>query len=167
MTEELSARQNQTFGWRIDRHVRGLLDDVETLEVNPHGMSRVSESSVRKSIASEQVAELVVGAGLRNAENRNEHNTNDNDAEADKHDCKASAPGHASKCALYYREGGRPTATRGFARGEQNKCGGGRHKKKFDKRQKPWRESGVEVEHGVVKPGFILSLMHNIELGTP
>src|SRR5712691_7327798 len=104
MTEELPDGENEPLRRGIYRHVRGLLDNVKTLEMNPHGMSRVSKSGVSESIGGKQIAELVVGTGLRNAENRNKRDANDNDAEADEHYGKTSATSQANERELNQTE---------------------------------------------------------------
>jgi hypothetical protein len=55
-----------------------MFDDVETLEVNPHGMSGVRDSPVGECIRRKQIAELIVPARMRNAKHRDKRSPNHN-----------------------------------------------------------------------------------------
>src|SRR6202043_1027245 len=79
MTQELSSGQNQTLGWGINRHVRRLLNDVETFEMDPHGMSWVGNFAVRESVGRQQVTEFVVILRLGNTQNWEERDANHDD----------------------------------------------------------------------------------------
>jgi hypothetical protein len=47
------------------------MDDVQRLEVLPHGMRRISESPVRESVRGHQVTEFVVNRRQRGPDPRN------------------------------------------------------------------------------------------------
>ena len=63
-------------------------------------MSEIGKFAMGESVCREQVAKLIVGAGLRNAENRNKPDTKDDNAETDQQDGEGSASGQASEYAL-------------------------------------------------------------------
>jgi len=46
----------------------GFLNDVETFEMDPHGMGGIGEPAVSESVGREQIAEFVVVIGLGNAD---------------------------------------------------------------------------------------------------
>ena len=72
MSQTLAGRQNQPLRRRIHGHVRGLLNDVKTFEVNGHGMGRIRQPAVRERIGSQKVTEFVVPTGFRNAKKWNQ-----------------------------------------------------------------------------------------------
>ena len=49
-----------------------MLNDVETFEVNPHGMRRIRNPAVSKGIGGEKIAEFVIPAGLRDSQDWDE-----------------------------------------------------------------------------------------------
>ena len=57
---QLPGRQSESLGGRILRHVGWLVDDVKTLEMDPHWMGGIRQAPVRKCIGREQVAKLIV-----------------------------------------------------------------------------------------------------------
>src|SRR4029077_610225 len=77
MPEQLPRRQYQPLRRGIHRHVRGMLDDVEALEVNPHRVSGVCDSPVSIRVRGKQVAVLVVPVRVHNSEYWDEHDTDD------------------------------------------------------------------------------------------
>jgi hypothetical protein len=63
-----------------------MLDDVETFEVNPHGVRGIGQTSVGEGIGSEQVAEFVMGRWLRDAEYGNQGGPNKKGQKPDRKD---------------------------------------------------------------------------------
>jgi len=60
MAENLSHRQRCSLPRRKYGRVRGMLQDVKCIEVQPHGMRRVGKPSVSECISRKQVTEFVV-----------------------------------------------------------------------------------------------------------
>jgi hypothetical protein len=112
------------------------LSDVETFEVDPHGMSRIGDFAVSKCVGSKQIAKLVVQGGLGSAKNRNECDANGDDAETDDQNCEPAPPRQASERMLNRKKRRRLAADGGISRGEKDQYPGGHHKEKFEKRQK-------------------------------
>ena len=82
VAKQLAGGEHEALrGW-IHRHVGGALDDVETLEMDPHGMGGIGEPAVSERVAREQIAELVIEVGLRKAEDWNQAHADRNDAES-------------------------------------------------------------------------------------
>ena len=82
MSHHLTRGQHEALRRRVHRHVRRLLNDVESFKVNPHGVGGVGEATVRESIGGEQIAEFVVPARLGNADHRYQGGAHDNDAKS-------------------------------------------------------------------------------------
>src|SRR5207245_2479986 len=55
---------------KVNRSVSGLLNYVEGFEMNPHRVGWVGQAAMRKSIRSEQIAEVIVDDRFRHRENR-------------------------------------------------------------------------------------------------
>src|SRR5256885_16902161 len=83
MTKELPSHQHQSLPRRIHAHVCRLLDDVETFEVDPHGVRRIGYSAVRESIGGEKVTEFIIPVRLRNPEYGNQGGTDAENLESD------------------------------------------------------------------------------------
>ena len=71
MAQALSQCQHDTLSRRVHRHIGRLLNDVKTLEVNPHGMSGIGQATSCESVASQPVAELIMDGRFGNAQGRN------------------------------------------------------------------------------------------------
>ena len=100
--------------------IRDRLDDVETFEVDPHGMGGVREPAVSESVSGKKIAELVVEARLGNAEEGDECEANCDNAETHEDHGEVPAPGQAGTCALQGMKS-RSLETRGAAsRREKN-----------------------------------------------
>jgi hypothetical protein len=61
---------------RIHGHVGGLLNDVKTFKVYPHGMGRIGDAAAGEGISRQQVAELIVPARSRYSQQRDERGAN-------------------------------------------------------------------------------------------
>src|ERR1700722_6100509 len=95
MTEQLSGREHQSLRRRIHGHVRGLFNDVEAFEVNPHRVGGIGDSSVSERVRSQEVAELIVPARLRNPEDGYQGDAQYYYAGSHRQHCKSAPPREA------------------------------------------------------------------------
>jgi hypothetical protein len=85
--DDLARRQNQSLcSWGIAL-VSGLLDYAESLEMHPHRVSWICDSSVRKGIRYEEISEFIMNDWFRDMQNGQKCNP--------KKQCRESHHGHA------------------------------------------------------------------------
>jgi hypothetical protein len=96
------------------------LNDVEAFEMNPHGMRGIGKPAVSEGVGREQVAEFVIEAGLRNAEDGDQAYTNCDYAESSEEYAEALVPCQAGKSTFERTEDRGLSAQRIFLRPEQN-----------------------------------------------
>ena len=72
MPQPLAGSQNQPLCRSVHRHIGRLLNDMEALEVLPHGMRRVGHASVREGVGREQIAEFIIPARHGNSKDRDQ-----------------------------------------------------------------------------------------------
>ena len=125
LTKPLTGCKDEALRGRIHGHVGRLLNDVETLKVNPHGMRGVRKPAVSESVSGEQVAELVVESRLWNTEDGDEGRSQRNQAQTHEQHRKIATASEATECALDPMESGRMIEGRGVARREKNQGSGG------------------------------------------
>src|SRR5437660_581726 len=58
--------QNKALPRRIHRHISGVFDDLKTLEVDPHRVSRIRQPTRCECVRCEKVAIFVIPVGKRN-----------------------------------------------------------------------------------------------------
>ena len=96
MSYELPRCQQQALRRWVHRHIRRLLNDVEGFEMDPHGMSRIGQASMCKSICRQQITEFIMSIGLRNAELRKQPYAEAKNQQADAYDRKGLFPSQFS-----------------------------------------------------------------------
>ena len=69
---DLTSSQGETLRGRVHGHVGGLLQDMLTFEVHPHGVGRIGQAAGRKSIRCQQIAELILKMRLGYRQKRQE-----------------------------------------------------------------------------------------------
>jgi hypothetical protein len=82
------------------------LNDVETFEVDPHGMSGIGELTVSESVGCQQVTELIVICGLGNAEDWYKCESKPDHAETDEQHAEALVPCQAHTSVFDPKENG-------------------------------------------------------------
>jgi hypothetical protein len=89
-------------------------------------MGGIGEPAVSESVGCEQIAELVVEAGLRNSEDGDECRADHDDAETDEDDAEAPAARQASAGPLQGEENGRLRKIGVLSGRKENQAYGGR-----------------------------------------
>ena len=64
MAEQLSKSKHSALRWWIHGGVSRVLQHMERVEKDPHGVRRVREPAMNKGVCRQQVAEFVVGGRL-------------------------------------------------------------------------------------------------------
>ena len=64
MAEQFSGRQRHSLGRRIHRCVRRMLEDMKSVQKNPHRMWRIGQPAMSKSVCRQQIAEFIVNFRL-------------------------------------------------------------------------------------------------------
>src|SRR5208337_382999 len=85
------------LGSEILRHIGGFLINVNTLKVNPHGVSWIRHTPVRERVRCQQVAEIVVKTWLGNGEVGQQGRTYRQCQEAHHEDGKGAPPCQAAE----------------------------------------------------------------------
>ncbi len=97
MAEPLADGQNKSLRGRVHRHVGRLLNDVETLEVHPHGMGRIGHASVSEGVGREQITEFIIPARRGNSKDGDQGNANGNHQQPDHDNGQRLSPCQPSK----------------------------------------------------------------------
>src|SRR5262249_44968314 len=88
-------------------HVGWLVNDVETFEVNPHGVGGIRDPPVSERVGCQQVTELVVKTRLGNAENGDQRDAQQQNQESYRQDGQAATDGEAAEGLLNAQDRGR------------------------------------------------------------
>ena len=109
MPEPFAGRQHQSLRRRVHRHVGRLLDDVEALEVHPHGMWRIGHAPVREGVGGKQITEFIIPARGGNAKHGNQGDAKGNHQQPDHNDGQHLAPRQPPKAVFHILKAGEPS----------------------------------------------------------